>query len=114
KVELSRGDAPLVHYRLVVPGDTISLDEVNFQLERGAGAATDLAPLIYRGAVDGMQVTIAYSFRPDSYQVAVRGIIANVPDRSFLLMDMPSGLPSAESDQKDDANHMGYVYKPQG
>lgn len=113
KVELARGDGALVHYRLVVPGDTISLDRVNFQLERGAGAAAELAPLVYRGAVDGMQVTITYSFQPDSYQVAVRGSIANAPARAFLLLDMPTGLRSEESDPKDDLNHLAYVYKPQ-
>ncbi len=112
KVELSRGDAPLLHYRLVVPGDTISLDKVQFQLEQQAGSESDAGPLVYTGAVDGMQVQIAYSFRPDSYRVAVSGSVANAPARSYLLMDMPSGLPSSEADEKDDVNHMGYVYKP--
>src|SRR5690606_17268749 len=59
-----------------------------------------------------IQVRIAYSFLPDSYRVAVRGSVANAPARSYLLMDMPSGLPSSEADEKDDVSHMGYVYKP--
>ncbi len=112
KVELGRGGEPLVHYRLVVPGDTISLDQVRFQLEQEAGSADEIGSLTYSGAVDGMQVRIAYTFRPDSYRVAVRGSVANAPARSYLLMDMPSGLSSSEADEKDDVNHMGYVYKP--
>lgn len=114
KVDLGRGDVPLLHYRLVVPGDTIALDEVIFQAERSAAATGGAPPpLVYRGAVNGMEVTIAYSFHPDSYQVAVRGSVANAPERSFLLMDMPTGLRSAESNQGDDLNSLGYVYKPQ-
>ena len=115
RVELSRGDAPLLGYRLVVPGDTLSLRDVRFTASRGTsalGAADTPAPLIYTGALDGMQVTIAYSFLPDSYQVHVQGTVAGAPARSFLLVDLPTGLRSSETDPKDDLNHLGYVYKP--
>ena len=116
RVELSRGDAPLLGYRLVVPGDTLSLRDVPFTASRGTVApgapAQTPAPLIYTGALNGMQVTIAYSFRPDSYQVHVQGTVAGAPERSFLLVDLPTGLRSSETDAKDDLNHLGYVYKP--
>lgn len=112
KVELTRPGAPLLGYRLVVPGDTIDLDRVSFRTERGAQEGSAPAPLVYRGDVDGMAITIAYTFRPDSYQVAVRGSVANAPARTFLMVDLPTGLVSSESDVSDDQNHLGYVYKP--
>jgi len=112
KVELARPGSPLMGYSLVVPGDTIALGEVNFRVERGAEEGGAPAPLLYSADVDGVQVTIAYTFRPDSYMVAVRGSVADAPARTFLMVDLPSGLESYESDVSDDQNHLGYVYKP--
>lgn len=112
KVELTRPGSALMGYRLVVPGDTLDLSTVHFQVERGTEVAGSPAPLLYRADVQGMLVTIAYTFRPDSYLVAVRGSVANAPERAFLMVDLPMGLESAESDVGDDQNHLGYVYKP--
>ncbi|HEX5581519.1 MAG TPA: YidC/Oxa1 family insertase periplasmic-domain containing protein, partial [Gemmatimonadaceae bacterium] len=115
-VELSRDGAPLLRYRLVVPGDTILLDRVPFRLSRGAAAADSAAgaPLVYDASVSGAQVRIAYSVVPESYQLRVQGSVSGLPGRAFLLVDMPTGLRSAEADLADDLRHYAVAYKPTG
>ncbi|HEY0969729.1 MAG TPA: YidC/Oxa1 family insertase periplasmic-domain containing protein [Gemmatimonadales bacterium] len=114
-VELSRGTVPLLRYRLVVPGDTIALDRVPFTLTRGAAADSGVpAPLVYDATVSGVRVRIAYSVVPGSYQLQVQGSVTGLPGRAFLLVDMPTGLRSAEADLADDQRHYAVAYKPTG
>jgi YidC/Oxa1 family membrane protein insertase len=111
-VELARPGEPLLRYRLFMRGDTISLHDVPFRATRGAAPAGGVAPLVYEGAVDGVQLRIAYAFVPDSYQVRVRTDVVGAPANSFLFLDVAQGLASAEADVEDDQRHMAYAYKP--
>ena len=111
-VELARPGQPLLRYRLFSRGDTISLHDVPFRATRGTAPAGGVAPLVYEGVVDGMQLRIAYTFVPDSYQVRVRTDVAGAPANSYLFLDIAEGLQSAEADVGDDQRHMAYAYKP--
>jgi YidC/Oxa1 family membrane protein insertase len=124
-VELARAGDPLLRYRLVVPldttrvadslivrRDTISLHDVAFAVSRGAAPAAGPAPVIYEGATDGVQLRIAYSFAPDSYQVHVEGAVRGAPAGSYLLLDFADGLRSSEADVNDDQSHLAFAYKP--
>ena len=112
KVELARGGQPLLRYRLFTPGDTISLHDVPFRVARGTAPAGGVAPVVYEGAADGVQLRIAYSFVPDSYQVRVRTDVVGAPAGSFLFLDLAEGLNSAEADVADDQRHLAFAYKP--
>ena len=124
-VELARGGDPLLRYQLVVPldttrvadslivrRDTISLHDVAFAMSRGVAPAGGIAPIIYEGAADSVQLRIAYSFAPDSYQVHVQGLVRGVPAGSYLLLDFADGIRSSEADVSDDQNHLAFAYKP--
>lgn len=108
-VELSRGGAPLLRFRLVVPGDTIALDGVPFRVSpvaAPAGAADSTAPATsvrYDATVQGAQVRIVYSTVPESYQLDVQGSVTGLPGRAFLLVDL-----------EDDLRHLAVAYKPVG
>ena len=112
RVELARRGQPLLRYRLFTPGDTISLHDVPFRVTRGTAPAGGVAPVLYEGAADGVQLRIAYSFVPDSYQVRVRTDVVGAPAGSFLFLDLAEGLNSAEADVADDQRHLAFAYKP--
>lgn len=111
-LESTRG--ALLVYRLVLGTDTVSLDTVPFTASTGRspnGAPT----LIYSGSVAGHALALTYTLPADSanrYLLQVRGTVANAPDRSALLIELPAGLRSQEADTADDLNHLAFVYKP--
>ena len=110
-VQLVREGQSMLSYAIAVPGDTIALHDVPFQLERGTAA--DGAPVLtYRGVAEGAQVALTYTFAPDSYLVRVRGTVAGVPQHSFLLVSLPRSLRSNEADSLDDQGHLAYAFKP--
>jgi len=111
-VELAPKRDPLLRYRLVIPGDTIALDDVRFRRLEG----TDLSgrEVRYEGAVAGRTVSITYSFLPDSYRVNVAAAVQGVPARSYLVVALPSEFRSSEADTTEDHNHLAYAYKVEG
>jgi YidC/Oxa1 family membrane protein insertase len=110
-VHLARNGEALLSYRLVVPGDTIPLSKVPFTTTRSAG--TDGRETVqYDATVKNLPVTIRYTFAPDSYTVHAAATVKNLNGPGFLLIDMPSGLRSAEADTLEDARHLAYAYKP--
>jgi len=111
-VELVRPDEPLLRYRLVVPGDTLALDEVPFALTQGRGVPNARA-LTYEAAVAGARVAISYAFVPDSYTVRVSGRVEGSGSRGFLLVDLPSGINSEEADTLDDHRNLAFALKPE-
>jgi len=112
-VRLGSGSGRLVSYRLFLPGDTIDLSRVPFQLERSRTPAnTDL--LTYRASVAGADVAIRYAFAPDSYLVRVSGEVKHPSATGgFVGVEMPTSLQSAEADSLDDQQHLAYAVKPQ-
>lgn len=121
-VELAPSGEQLLTFRLVVPGDTIGLDQQIFRTSTSAAPSgtdpgdantvrydTDLTT----AAGGARRVSIVYSFLPDSYRVNVTATVSGAPENSFLLVDMPRGFHSSEADTAEDANHLAYAYKPE-
>ena len=113
-VELVRPGERLLSYRLVVPGDTLPLDRTPFTLARGAGAPGPGAQsLTYEAVIANTRVAITYAFVPDSYTVRVSGRVQGTGSNGYLLVDLPSGIHSAEADSLDDQRNLAYALKPE-
>lgn len=121
-IELAPHGQPLLRFRIVAGRDTLALDRTPLRREAG-GSATDIA---YRGEVGGVPVSVRWSFAPDTYQVKIRGgpesigYVARVTVRTtgitsggYLLVELPSGFRSSETDSAGDFRHLAYAYKPE-
>jgi YidC/Oxa1 family membrane protein insertase len=99
-----RQDAgPLLHYRLAVGADTISLDTIPFSAQRTNGGVT------FASTTPGL--TITYTLPPSGYLAGVRGTVSGAPQNAALLIDLPQTLRSGEADTLDDARHLAYGFK---
>src|SRR5688500_18945125 len=109
-VRLASSGNRLLSYRLFLPGDTIDLSRVPFQLERSrTGTSTEL--LTYRASVSGADVAIRYAFAPDSYLVRVSGDVKHPSaTNGFIAVEMPNSLQSAEADSLDDQQQIGRAH----
>ena len=111
------GDAFLRLRLALASGDTVSLDDWDFQPtpdEPGvvvyAGQGTKSLRL--EGARGGSRVTLEYSFVPDEYRFALRGTITGLGSSgAVLLIGLSDGLRSAEHDSLDDYRHYSVVTK---
>src|SRR5690606_20276354 len=113
RVQIVRPDESLVSYAVAVPGDTVRFADVPFRVSELTG--DDGQPVLeYRAAREGIQLAIRYAFVPDSYLVRVSAVADGAPARSFLMVGLPRGINSAESDTLDDQQHLAYAYKPRG
>src|SRR6266704_3112002 len=111
------GDAFLRH-RLVLPsGDTVSLDNWDFQPSPDApgvvvSAGQTANPLRFDAERAGSHVTLEYSFVPDEYRFEVHGSVTGLGSGgAVLLIDLASGLRSVEKDSLDDYRHYSVVTK---
>ena len=109
-VELAKTGDRLLSFRLVSPGDTVALNAQTFTSTRTE--ENGRAMVRYDAAVGARAITIAYSFLPDSYRVNVSATVQGAPENSFLLIDMPPGFRSSESDTTEDQSHLAYAFKP--
>ncbi len=112
-VDLGATGAPLLRYRLVVPGDTVDLSRVKFG-RTSAGAPGVGSPLQYSATVNGHVVTIGYSFAPDSYLLGVTGRVdspGGATGPRFLLVDLPTSFPVTEADSVGDRRSLAYAFK---
>jgi YidC/Oxa1 family membrane protein insertase len=110
-VELALPNERMLGYRLVVPGDTIDLTTQTFRSTQSADGNNTV--ITYEADLAGRLVSIRYSFLPDSYRVNVAAAVAGVPENSYLLVDLPTGFRSSESDTTEDHSHLAYAYKPE-
>jgi YidC/Oxa1 family membrane protein insertase len=114
-VTLAHDHAPLLRYVVVSGPDTLALDRTVFQ-----GTVTYLAdstPLVtFTAAVGGTPVTIRYALSRIGYLSRVQGTIGGSALHgtapAFLLVGLPGGLNSNESDTLDDQRHLAYSVKP--
>ena len=109
-VELAKTGDRLLSFRLVSPGDTVALNAQTFTSTRTE--ENGRAVVRYDATVGARAITIAYSFLPDSYRVNVSATVQGGPENSFLLIDMPPGFRSSESDTTEDQSHLAYAFKP--
>ena len=108
-VELAKTGDRLLSFRLVSPGDTVALNAQTFTSTRTE--ENGRAVVRYDATVGARAITIAYSFLPDSYRVNVSATVQGAPENSFLLIDMPPGFRSSESDTTEDQSHLAYAFK---
>lgn len=110
-VELALPGEHMLAFRLVVPGDTIDLGAHVFRSQQSQDGNNTVVR--YDADLPGKTVSFTYSFLPDSYRVNVAAAVAGVPENSFLLVDLPPGFRSSESDTTEDHSHLAYAYKPE-
>jgi YidC/Oxa1 family membrane protein insertase len=113
-VDLGATGSPLLRYRLVAPGDTVDLSSAAFARTSTASPGPG-SPLTYQATVDGHQVTITYTFSPDSYLIGVSGRVQSPATAGtaprFLLVDLPTGFPVTEADSVGDSRALAYAFK---
>jgi len=107
---IPEGPTGALGLRLILASDTLDLRSVSFNpsddhVTVGAGGPKELT---FRHEGRGLVVEIRYSFSPDSYLVDVVGSIRGV-DRALLLIDLGSGLPFNEADEKSEERALAYV-----
>jgi len=108
-VTLRSKSGQLIAYRLFLPGDTIDLGQVVFQVDTSRPNS-----LTYQASTNGAVIAIRYTFAPDSYLVRVSGEVHHPnADNGFIALEMPTSLRSAEADSLDDQQHLAYAVKPQ-
>jgi YidC/Oxa1 family membrane protein insertase len=110
-VELANPGERLLSFRLVVPGDTIRLDQQTFTTQRSNEGGREV--VTYAATVKSIPVSIVYSFLPDSYRVNIAARATGAPSNSYLLVDMPRGFRSSEADTAEDQTHLAYAFKPE-
>ena len=111
-VALTSGRLPLLRFRLVSAGDTIRLDQILFSSSRST--ARDGAEIVeFRGIAGSASVAIRYTLDTVGYASHVAGSVVGGSAPTFLLIDLPTTLPSAESDSIQDFSHLAYAFKPQ-
>ncbi|MGV3709409.1 MAG: membrane protein insertase YidC [Gemmatimonas sp.] len=108
-VELARNGDKLIAFRFVSPkGDTLRVDQTVFRTTTSESNGNRVVQ--YDATVGEYPMSIAYTFRPDSYHVNVAVNVQNAAS-GFVLMDMPPGFNSSEADTVEDANHLAYALK---
>ncbi len=108
-VTLRSKSGELISYRLFLPGDTVNLGQVTFQVDKSRPDG-----LTYQASTNGAVIVIRYTFAPDSYLVRVSGEVHHPnADSGFIALEMPTSLRSAEADSLDDQQHLAYAVKPQ-
>jgi YidC/Oxa1 family membrane protein insertase len=114
-VDLGSEGPPLLGYKLVTPTDTADLTRVPFALSRAKNAKGEDS-LTYSASVKGRAVSITYTISQDtvaSYAVGVNGRVEGVSGQSYVLMELPRTLKSAEADTIADHRTLAYSFKPE-
>jgi YidC/Oxa1 family membrane protein insertase len=110
-VNLAVPGRSLIRYSLVLQGDTIPLEGTAFQASESVNNAGGKV-LTYRATINEVPVAISYDVSPDKYVVKISGQVKAGASRSFMLIDMPSGLPVTEADTLGDLRTRSYSFKP--
>jgi len=110
------GDAFLRNRLVLVSGDTVSLDDWDFQPSSDANVAVlageSSKSLRFDADRAGSHVTLEYRFVPDQYRFDVQGSVSGLGGNgAVLLLDLSHGLRSVEKDSLDDYRHYSMVTK---
>ncbi len=104
-----KGDAFLRHRLVLASGDTVSLDDWDFQPSPDAPALVGHAG---QAATPLRFDAERRSFVPDEYRFEVHGSVTGLGSGgAVLLIDLASGLRSVERDSLDDYRHYSVVTK---
>jgi len=114
-VDLAPQGLALLGYKLVTPNDTIDLSQVSFALSQSR-TSNGQVQLTYDASVKGLPVSITYAVSQDtaaSYALGVDGHVGGLSGQSYLLLEMPKTLRSAEADTIADHRSLAYSFKSQ-
>ena len=109
-VNLKLRDRALLKYSLVIAGDTIPLDRTVFDVSEQPAPSGNRV-LTYRAQVKNVGVAFSYDLTPDRYVAHISGRLENAPPSTFLLIDLPTGLPITEADTLSDLRTLSYSFK---
>ena len=105
-VRLRDPDGTLIDFALVIGRDTLALAAGRFTATRdGDGVRWD-------GTVGPAAVRLAMTAVPNSYVVNVTGRVESPSSPAELLVRLPGGFLSQETDTLDDYNTLAYAAKP--
>ena len=113
KAQLVDRNSSLAAYRLVLGRDTIALDTISLRAETKIAEKTP--SVAFTGNIEGHAFQLVYAFSPeraDKHLIHVSTTIANAPQGSGLLIQLPRTLRSNEADTLDDLNHLAVSYRP--
>ncbi len=112
-LQLLAPGAPLLATRLVVGGDTIHFDQVDFTPSSDAMAVTSgPATLTLHGSTAQYGITLEYHFRPDDYRIGVDGTISGLGGAGgTLLVGLGDGFKNTEASAHDNDLQSGIVTK---
>ena len=110
----------LLGLRLVVGSDTLRLDDWTFTTSVTEISIDAPRTVEFTSTQGGVTVTLAYTFRPDAYQIGVEGSVSGVgPNGGLLLVGMGPGLANTEANlrgerARDGLRHQGPEHEVQG
>ncbi len=110
RVELRNTGRSLIKYSLVTQGDTIPLSAVPFQLRQTRNATGE--GLTYQATVNGLGISVGYELILDRFVMRVNGKVDGTTGPVYLLAELPTTLPPAESDTLGDLQTLAYSFKP--
>lgn len=112
-LELVRPDAPLLRGKLVISGDTLHLDRIDFVASSDSLVAVDApATLTLTGQSGAHTITLRYEFAPDDYRVRVTGTVSGLTGTGgTLLLGLGEGFRETETDTVANHRESGVVTK---
>ncbi len=112
-LELLRADAPLLTSTLVVSGDTLRLDRIDFAASADSLVAVDApAVLTLTGQSGRYTIALRYEFSPDDYRVRVTGSVTGLAGTgATLLLGLGDGFRETEADTVANHREVGVVTK---
>jgi YidC/Oxa1 family membrane protein insertase len=118
-VQLVRDGDTVLGYRIAVGGDTVTVNDQVFTVDRteirlSAEEPRDSVVFRYRFPSGTAELIVTYGFRYDSYLVDVAGRLEGVGDRGYsLLTSLGHGLRTNEKNAGDDFGQLGYALRGQ-
>jgi len=113
-VQLMLPGSELLGLRLVVGSDTLRLDDWAFTSSVTEVSIDGPRTVELTSTQGAVTVSLAYTFRPDAYEIGVEGSVSGVgPNGGLLLVGMGPGLVNTEANLLENERAMGYVTKAQ-
>ena len=109
-VVIHDGTEPLLRYRTIQGTDTTRLDTTAFRVARQT--SNDTSGVTFTSADPATLVTVEYRATETPYLTRVRFAAPLARERTYLLVELPSGFTSYEADTVDDIRHLAFAGKP--
>src|ERR1035437_2865056 len=111
RVGVPRAQEPLLRFRVITPTDTIALDRMTFTATKSNGT-NGAAVVTFAGSSGAHQATIRYDLANDNYLSTIAVNVTGTASPAFLLVDLPGGFDTQETDTLGDMRALAYAVKP--